>query len=112
MFRRVKLLLFGDDEQGTIVASSERTFGRTWGHAEGGPFAGLRRELSDTRIRGRFTEEVTLERGVGVSDGGASSRVAITRVRWVLVFERVLSMRGTGDVTLESSDVLAEGTVN
>lgn len=115
MFRRVKLLLFGDDEQGTIVASSERTFGRTWGHVESGPFTNLRRELSDTRIRGRFTEEVTLDRGLAgkpPSDRGASSPVAIARVRWVLVFERVLSMRGTDDVTLESSDVIAEGTAN
>lgn len=102
MFRRARLLVFGEDEGGGIVASEERRFGRTWGRAEP---SGLRRELSDTRIRGNFEAEIPLLEAAA-APGRASS---IARVRYVLLFERVLSMRGDDDVTLVSSDVVAEG---
>lgn len=93
MFRRARLLVFGEREDGAIVASEERVFGRTWGADE----RGLRKELSDTRIRGHFAEDFAL-----AGDG------PIARVRYVLLFERVLAQRG-GNVSLVSSDAIAEG---
>ncbi|AKV03620.1 hypothetical protein AKJ09_10283 [Labilithrix luteola] len=98
MFRRARLLVFGESADGSIVASSERSFGRTWGVEAKGPQAGRRRELTDTRLRGRFEDDVRLE-------GSAP----ITRVRYALLFERILSMRGEADVSPVSSDVIAEG---
>ena len=83
-----------------IVGSAERVFGRTWGGEAGGPHAGRRKETSDTRIRGVYDETIALD--VAPS--------AISRLRWSLVYERVIAMRG-GDVELASSDVVAEGEV-
>ena len=71
----------------------QRVFGRTWGADE----RGLRKERSDTRIRGRYGEELVL-----------ASDAPIARVRYVLLFERVLAQRGE-HVTLVSSDAIAEG---
>lgn len=98
MFRRARLLVFGESADGSIVASSERSFGRTWGIETKGPHAGRRRELADTRLRTRFEDDVHLE-----------ATAPITRIRYELVFERVLSMRGETDVSPVSSDVIAEG---
>ncbi len=96
MFRRSRLLVFGEAPDGTVVASAERVFGRTWGRVRGGKHAGKRTELDDTRIRGLFEEQIDL---------GAP----VSRVHYLLVYERILAMRGEGQVTLISSDVLTEG---
>lgn len=93
MFRRVRLLVFGEREDGAIVASAERTFGRTWG----ADALGRRKELTDTRIRGTFRETFHLD-----------ADAPIARVRYVLLFERVLAQRAD-DVVLVSSDTIAEG---
>lgn len=93
MFRRARLLVFGEREDGAIVASEERIFGRTWGADE----RGLRKELSDTRIRGHFSEEFALQ-----------SDAPIARVRYELRFERVLAQRGE-QVSFVSSDAIAQG---
>lgn len=93
MFRRVRLLVFGEREDGAIVAAAERTFGRTWGADE----RGRRKELGDTRIRGTFRETFHLD-----------ADAPLARVRYVLLFERVLAQRAGGAV-LVSSDTIAEG---
>lgn len=98
MFRRARLLVFGESADGSIVASAERSFGRSWGVETKGPQAGRRRELADTRLRSRFEDDVHLE-----------ATAPITRIRYELLFERVLSMRGEADVSPVSSDVIAEG---
>jgi hypothetical protein len=98
MFRRARLLVFAEDASGRIVDDAERVFGRTWGTLEGGPHAGGRTETGDTRIRGRWTETLAFD------------HAPIARVRWTLLFERVLSQRGPL-VDLVSSDPVAEGEV-
>ncbi|MBS2018144.1 MAG: cytochrome c3 family protein [Deltaproteobacteria bacterium] len=100
MFRRARLQIFAEDATGAIVADAERVFGRTWGSEGPGPHAGRRKETSDTRIRGTYDERIVLE-------SGASARI-IVRVRWSLLYERVLAMRGP-HVELASSDVVASG---
>lgn len=97
MFRRARLVVSGEDEGGAIVASEERVFGRTWGTDE----HGLTKELSDTRVRGHFEEELLVKRI-------PMYEAPIARVRYVLLFERVLAKRG-GDVEIVSSDPIAEG---
>ena len=104
MFRRARLLVFGEGADGAIVASAERTFGRTWTGLRDGPNAGARTEASDTRIRGSWTEDVAL-------DEVSSPAPPIVRVRWSLVFERVVAMRPP-HITLASSDVLREGELS
>lgn len=99
MFRRATLLLFAEREDGAIVDSQERVFGRTWGAERGGTQFGHRRELSDTRLRGHHEELVEL-----------GTDQPIVRVQYELRFERILAMRA-GEATIESSDVLHRGTV-
>jgi len=98
MFRRARLQVFAEDAKGAIVGDAERIFGRTWGSETTGPHAGHRKETSDTRIRGTWNETIAFDAKPGT----------ITRVRWSLVYERVISMRGP-HVELASSDVIAEG---
>ena len=98
MFRRARLVLFAEGARGEIVANAERTFGRTWGGVRVGQHAGARTEVSDTRIRGSWQEDVELE----------TPTAPITHVRWSIVYERVIAIRGA-QVTLASSDVVAEG---
>jgi hypothetical protein len=100
MFRRARLMLFAEGARGEIVADAERTFGRTWGGIERGPHAGARTQTSDTRIRGEWQESVTLD----------SPTAAIVRVRWSLLYERVVAMQGA-HVSVVASDVLQEGEV-
>jgi hypothetical protein len=100
MFRRARLTLFAEGARSAIVADAERTFGRTWGGIEGGAHAGERTQTSDTRIRGEWQERVVLESPAG----------AIVRVRWALVYERVVAMQGP-HVSVVASDVLREGVV-
>lgn len=98
MFRRARLQVFAEDAKGAIVGDAERIFGRTWGSETTGPHAGHRKETSDTRIRGTWNETLSFDTKPGT----------ITRVRWSLVYERVIAMRGP-HVELASSDVIAEG---
>jgi hypothetical protein len=98
MFRRARLLVFGEGARGEIVADAERTFGRTWGSVRGGEHAGRREQRSDTRIRGTWAEVVELE----------APSSPIVRVHWILLYERVVAMRGA-HVDLASSDTIAEG---
>jgi hypothetical protein len=100
MFRRARLTLFAEGARGEIVADAERTFGRTWGGIESGPHAGARTQTSDTRIRGEWRERVALQAPTG----------ALVRVRWSLVYERVVAMQGP-HVSVVASDVLHEGEV-
>lgn len=93
MFRRVRLLAFGEDARGQIVGEAERVFGRRWGNDEHGG----RIETGDTRIHGAWREAIDLE-----------PTAAIVRVRWQLVYERVLAARGER-ISVSSSDVIAEG---
>ena len=79
MFRRARLVVFAEGARGQIVASAERTFGRTWGGVRGGEHTGARTQLSDTRILGSWQEDVELE----------APSAPIVRVRWTLVYERV-----------------------
>jgi hypothetical protein len=93
MFRRARLVVFGERADGAIVADAERVFGRTWaGRIDGG-----RTETSDTRIRGSWSEEITLD-----------PSAPIDRVRWSIVYERIVAMRPP-HINLASSDVLASG---
>lgn len=94
MFRRARLMIFAEAADGHIVASAERTFGRTWTSLPNG----ARTQASDTRVRGAWTEAVALGEPSG----------AIARVRWSLVFDRVLAARPP-HVALASSDVVTEG---
>ncbi len=98
MFRRARLLVLAEGAGGQIVADAERTFGRTWGGVAGGAHAGRREQRSDTRIRGTWAELVELE----------APSAPIVRVRWMLLYERVIAMRGP-HVDLASSDTIAEG---
>lgn len=101
MFRRARLVVFAEGARGQIVANAERTFGRTWGGVVAGEHAGARTQLSDTRIRGSWEEDVELE----------APSAPITHVRWSIVYERVVAIRGA-HVTLASSDVVAEGELD
>ena len=98
MFRRARLMVFAEGARGEIVADAERTFGRTWGGVTSGEHAGARLQQSDTRIRGSWAEVIDL---------GAPS-APIVRVRWTLLYERVVAMRGP-HVSIASSDTIAEG---
>ena len=100
MFRRARLVLFAEGTRGQIVADAERTFGRTWGGVRGGAQSGARTQESDTRIRGLWQEVIALDE--------PTERIA--RVRWSLIYERVIAMRGP-HVEIASSDVLAEGEI-
>ena len=100
MFRRARLVVFGEGAQGEIVADAERTFGRTWGSVRSGEHAGRREQRSDTRIRGTWSELVELE----------APSAPIVRVRWMLVYERVVAMQGP-HVSLASSDEIAAGAL-
>jgi len=93
MFRRARLVVFGEREDGAIVADAERIFGRTWA----GTIDGARTEATDTRIRGAWSEEIALD-----------SSAPIARVRWSLIYERAVSVRPP-HINLASSDVLASG---
>lgn len=101
MFRRARLQVFAEDARGTIIGDAERIFGRTWGGETTGPHAGRRKETSDTRIRGAHEETIAFDATPGT----------IARVRWSLVYERVIAMRGP-HVELASSDVIAEGAAS
>jgi len=96
MFRRARLAVFAEDTEGHIVASAERTFGRTWTALPDG----ARTEATDTRIRGAWAEDVALD----------EPSAPVARVRWSLHYERVVSMRPP-HISLASSDILAEGEV-
>jgi hypothetical protein len=93
MFRRARLVVFAERADGAIVADAERLFGRTWTSRADG----ARTEANDTRIRGSWSEEIPLD---------AASPIA--RVRWSLIYERVVSVRPP-HINLASSDVLASG---
>lgn len=98
MFRRARLVVFAEGARGEIVADAERTFGRTWRGVASGEHAGAREQQSDTRIRGTWSETIDLE----------PTAAPIARVRWTLIYERVLAMRGP-HVSVASSDAIAEG---
>lgn len=93
MFRRARLVVFGEREDGAIVADAERIFGRTWTANQDG----ARTEATDTRIRGAWSEEITLD-----------PSAPIARVRWSVIYERAVSVRPP-HINLASSDVLASG---
>lgn len=97
MFRRARLLVFAEREDGQIVADAERVFGRTWGAVPSGPGAGARTQLADTRIRGSWQETIPLE-----------SDAPVSRVRYALVYERLVAASGA-HVSVRSSDTLVEG---
>jgi hypothetical protein len=94
MFRRARLVLFAERADGAIVADAERIFGRTWA----GRVDGMRTETSDTRIRGQWSEEIAFP----------EPSAPIARVRWSVVYERIVAMRPP-HINLASSDVLASG---
>jgi hypothetical protein len=98
MFRRARLVVFAEGARGEIVADAERTFGRTWGGVASGEHAGAREQRGDTRIRGTWSERIDLE----------APAAPIVRVRWTLIYERLLAMRGP-HVSIASSDGIAEG---
>ena len=93
MFRRARLEVFADNRDGAIVADAERTFGRTWT----GDLAGRRTQATDTRIRGAWSETIPMSG-------------AIARVRWQLIYERILAVRGP-HARIASRDVIAEGVL-
>lgn len=99
MFRRVRLQVFAEGPQGEILADAERVFERTWTGIAGSESASARTEASDTRLRGTWESLVDLD----------ASR-PITRVRWQLRYDRVLSSRGE-QRALVSSDLVREGEV-
>jgi len=93
MFRRARLEVFAEDAAGRIVDSAERTFGRTWGAL----VTGERTQLSDTRIRGAWREAFPLD-----------APRPIARVRFRLLFERVVAVGGPhADVV--ATDEVARG---
>lgn len=98
MFRRARLVVFAEGARGEIVADAERTFGRTWGGVASGEHAGAREQQSDTRIRGTWSEAIDLD----------ATAAPIVRVRWTLIYERVVAMRGP-HASVASSDTIAEG---
>jgi hypothetical protein len=98
MFRRARLVMFAEGARGEIVADAERAFGRTWGGVRSGEHAGARQQTGDTRIRGSWSELVELE----------APSAPIVRVRWALLYERVVAIRGP-HASLASSDTIAEG---
>jgi hypothetical protein len=98
MFRRARLVVFAEGARGEIVADAERTFGRTWGGIRTGEHAGARVQETDTRIRGSWEELIELE----------APSAPIVRVRWSLIYERVVAMRGP-HASIASSDTIAEG---
>jgi hypothetical protein len=98
MFRRARLLVFVENADAQIVGDAERTFGRTWGGVRNGEHAGARTQTSDTRIRGRWEQDIVFD----------DVHFPIAHVRWSLVYERLLAMRGE-HVSILSSDVIAEG---
>jgi len=97
MFRRARLLVFAEREDGQIVADAERVFGRTWGAIAQGPDAGARTQLSDTRIRGTWQATIPLE-----------ADTPVARVRYTLLYERLVAASGD-HVSVRSSDTLVEG---
>jgi hypothetical protein len=101
MFRRARLVVFAEGPRGEIVADAERTFGRTWGGVASGQHAGAREQQSDTRIRGTWSEIIDLE----------ATTAPIVRVRWTLIYERVVAMRGP-HASIASSDTVAEGELS
>ena len=101
MFRRARLLVFAEGATGAIVADAERIFGRTWAGVRGGAHESARTQVSDSRILGAWHEVIALD----------EPSVPIVRVRWSLVYERVVAVRGP-HVSMASSDVIAEGTVS
>lgn len=100
MFRRARLLVFAEGSRGEIVASAERIFGRTWTAERDGAHAGRRKEESDTRVKGSWQGLVELD----------EPSAPIARVRWTLLYERVVAVQGP-HVRLAASDVVAEGSV-
>ena len=98
MFRRARLVMFAEGARGEIVADAERAFGRTWGGVQRGEHAGARQQVGDSRIRGSWTDIVELE----------APSAPIVRVRWSLLYERVVAVRGP-HASLASSDTIAEG---
>ena len=98
MFRRARLLIFAESADGRIVADAERVFGRTWGGLREGEHAGARTQESDTRIRDHWSDVFTFE----------DATAPIAKVRWTLLYERVVAVRGP-HVSLVSSDDIASG---
>jgi len=98
MFRRVRLLVFAETAEGRIVGDAERVFGRTWGGVPQGAHAGARTEESDTRIREAWSERFVFD----------EAPAPVARVRWSLLFERAVAVRGP-HVELVSSDEIAHG---
>jgi hypothetical protein len=96
MFRRARLLVFAERPDGRIVGDAERVFGRTWASLRDGDHAGARTQEGDTRIRGTWSEVLSFD------------DPAISRVRWSLLFERILAVRGP-HVDVVSSDEVASG---
>lgn len=98
LFRRVRVFAYRETAAGRIVATDERAFERTFE-----PGTGHRRELADTRLEGdtRFTLDLAT-RPARVEES--------TRVVVQLVYERGAARSGD-DLTLFSSDVLAERTL-
>ncbi len=97
MFRRARLLVFAEREDGQIVADAERVFGRTWGAIAHGPDAGARTQLTDSRIRGTWQETIPLD-----------ADTPVARVRYTLLYERLVAASGD-HVSVRSSDALVEG---
>lgn len=96
MFRRARLEIVAEGGRGEIVGTAERAFTRTWsGNAQPGT-PPIRTEVSDTRIRGTWTETIPLD---------PTAPIARARVR--LTYERVLAAHGEVS-SLASSDVLHE----
>ena len=98
MFRRARLLVFAEDADGRIAGDAERVFTRAWGTAPAGDRLGAMTERSDTRIRELWSETFSFR----------DAPFAVTRVRWKLLYERPLAIRGDY-VSLAASDVVAEG---
>jgi hypothetical protein len=95
MFRRARLVVFAERADGAIVGDAERVFGRTWTSR----VDGARTEAGDTRIRGSWSEEIPLP-----------TAEPIARVRWSILYERVVSVRPP-HINIASSEVLATGDI-
>ena len=93
MFRRARLVIFAERADGAIVGDAERIFGRTWTSK----VDGTRTEANDTRIRGAWSAQITLD-----------PSAPIARIRWSVIYERAVSVRPP-HINLASSDVLATG---